>query len=168
MATDSIPTKTSLDREGKTIQVITPEQYFHERVEEKIRAYTRLSRIYRAAYLVIGTVSIVASSLVPVLINTTDTLLVSYPRVLPTLLSLVVTILVAVEKLFRFREYWRNFDTAEESLKREKFMYQARTGEYDNKSDDDAFATFVKRFEEKIKLERMQSLGDPTRDYLSR
>ena len=168
MAIDQIPSSTTLNREGKTIQVITPEQYFHERVDEKIRAYTRLSRIYRAAYLIIGTASIIASSLVPVLINTTESVLISYPRFLPTILSLVVTILVSVEKLFRFREYWRNFDTAEESLKREKFMYQARTGEYDNKSDEDAFTIFVKRFEEKIKMERMQSLGDPTRDYMSR
>jgi hypothetical protein len=141
---------------------LTPEIYFKDRVEEKIRAYTRLSKVYRFFYLVTGTLSIVSSAAVPVLINA------SINERYATLLSLFVTILVALERLFRFREYWRNFDFAEESLKREKYLYQARSGEYDNKKDEDAFQLFVRRFEEKIREERLQTLDDRTRDSTSR
>ena len=141
---------------------LTPESYFKERVEEKIKAYTRLSTVYRFSYLVTGTLSIISSAAVPVLINA------NLNERYATVLSLFVTILVSLERLFRFREYWRNFDFAEESLKREKYLYQARSGEYDNKMDDDAFQLFVKRFEEKIRAERIQTLDDRTRDSSSR
>jgi hypothetical protein len=141
---------------------LTPESYFRDRVEEKIKTYTRLSRVYRFSYLVTGTLSIISSAAVPVLINASNN------EQYATLLSLFVTILVSIERLFRFREYWRNFDFAEESLKREKYLYQARSGEYDNKQDEDAFQLFVKRFEEKIRAERIQTLDDRTRDSTSR
>jgi hypothetical protein len=111
---------------------------------------------------VTGTLSIISSAAVPVLINASNN------EQYATLLSLFVTILVSIERLFRFREYWRNFDFAEESLKREKYLYQARSGEYDNKQDEDAFQLFVKRFEEKIRAERIQTLDDRTRDSTSR
>lgn len=142
---------------------ITADEYMQQRVDPKINVYARLSRLYRAGYLVLGTVSIVASALVPVLINAN--LDVQYPKFLPTLLSLVVTILVAVEKLFRFRDHWRNFDLAEEMLRREKFLYQARSGEYAAKSDPEAFRLFVRRFEERIRAERVQTLEDRGREY---
>jgi hypothetical protein len=137
---------------------LTPEIYFKDRVEEKIKAYTRLSRIYRFFYLFSGSLSIISSAAVPVLINA------NINERYATLLSLFVTILVALERLFRFREYWRNFDFAEELLKREKYLYQARSGEYANKKEEDAFKLFVKRFEERIRAERIQTLDDRTQD----
>jgi len=144
---------------------LTPETYFKERVDDKIKAYTRLSRTYRGAYLIVGTLSITASASVPVLINAD--LGERFPTLFPTLLSLFVTILVSLERLFRFREYWRNFDFAEEALRREKFLFQAKAGEYANKNEDDAFRLFVRRFEEKIRSERNQTLDDRTRDSTS-
>ena len=144
---------------------LNPETYFKDRVDDKIRAYTRLSRLYRGAYLIVGTLSITASASVPVLINAD--LGDRFPTLFPTLLSLFVTILVSLERLFRFREYWRNFDFAEEALRREKFLFQAKAGEYANKKEDDAFRLFVRRFEEKIRSERVQTLDDRTRDSTS-
>jgi hypothetical protein len=144
---------------------LTPEKYFKERVNEKISAYTRLSRIYRVCYLVTGSLSIISSAAVPVLINANSLLL---SERYATFVSLFVTILVSLERLFRFREYWRNFDFAEEALKREKYLFQARSGEYDRKNDEDAFQLFVKRFEEQIRQERLQTLDDRTRDSSGR
>src|SRR3990172_446966 len=103
---------------------LNPETYFKERVDDKIRAYTRLSRIYRGAYLIVGTLSITASASVPVLINAD--LGERFPTLFPTLLSLFVTILVSLERLFRFREYWRNFDFAEEALRRGEIFFLAK------------------------------------------
>jgi hypothetical protein len=137
---------------------LTPDTYFTERVNAKIAGYTRLSRIYRGCYLLVGSLSIISSAAVPVLINT------SIGVISPTILSLVVTILVALERLFRFREHWRNFSFAEEALKREKYLYQAKAGEYGDKEQDEAFRLFVRRFEEKVKEERIQSLDERPRE----
>ncbi len=53
---------------------------------------------------------------------------------------------------------------AEESLRREKFIFQARTGEYKNLSDQEAFALFVNRFEDTIHQERTQTIEARTKD----
>ncbi len=137
---------------------LTPEDYFKQRVDAKISGYTRLSRVYRGCYLLVGSLSIISSAAVPVLINTNIGL------ISPTILSLVVTILVALERLFRFREHWRNFNYAEEALNREKYLYLAKAGEYSDKDFDEAFRLFVKRFEGKIKEERSQSLDERPRN----
>jgi hypothetical protein len=131
---------------------ITPEEYLKERVESKIHLYSRLSRYYRTGYLIVGTLSILSSAAVPVLIN------IKVNPYIPILLSLLVTILVGSEKLFRFRDYWRNYDLTQETLKREKYLFQTRSGVYDNKEDETAFQLFVKRFEDTIKVERNQAL----------
>jgi hypothetical protein len=115
--------------------------------------------------LVTGSLSIISSAAVPVLINANSLLL---SERYATFVSLFVTILVSLERLFRFREYWRNFDFAEEALKREKYLFQARSGDYDRKNDEDAFQLFVKRFEEQIRQERLQTLDDRTRDSSGR
>jgi len=149
------------EKENTSI-TITPETYFQKRVEYKIDLYFKLSKQSKNRYYVISATSIILSAAVPVLINIKISEI--FQTLLPTILSLMVTILVSLEKLFQFREHWKNYDLAEESLRREKFLFQARTGEYKGLNDQDAFALFVNHFEDRIHQERAQTIKARTQE----
>ncbi len=89
---------------------LTPEDYFKQRVNAKIVGLHPVEPHLPGMLFTVGSLSIISSAAVPVLINTNIGL------ISPTIVSLVVTILVALERLFRFREHWRNFNYAEEAL----------------------------------------------------
>ncbi|MGH7597300.1 MAG: DUF4231 domain-containing protein [bacterium] len=145
---------------------MTPETYFGKRVEYKIDLYFKLSKQSKNRYYAVSATSIILSAIVPVVINLkiSEILPPVFQTLLPTVLSLMVTILVSLERLFQFREHWKNYDFAEESLRREKFLFQARTGEYKNLSDQEAFALFVNRFEDTIHRERAQTIEARTKN----
>ncbi len=139
---------------------ISPEAYLQERVEYKINLYYKLSKQSKHRYYAISVASIILSAAVPILINVkaAESLLPIFPTLLTTILSLMVTILVALEKLFQFREHRKNYDLAEESLRREKFLFQTRAGDYKGLNDEEAFTLFASRFEDRIHQERTQTI----------
>lgn len=141
---------------------IDPEDYMRERVDFKINLYQKLSRRHRNRYYAVSALAIALAASVPVAVN-----VFSENRV-PTALSLLLTVLVSLEKLFLFREHWKNYDSAEESLRREKYLFQARVGVYSaagnpdgsqaDLSQTDAFRLFVQRFEDTIHEERRETI----------
>lgn len=76
---------------------ITPEEYMKDRVVYKIKVYDRLSKQQERLYQTTSLVGIILAASVPVLIN------LQVNSIVPTVLSLIVTILVSMEKLFHFR-----------------------------------------------------------------
>lgn len=136
---------------------LTPEEYLKDRVVYKINLYGKLGDRHRWFYYVSSFIAIVCAALVPVLIKTQYELYA-------IILSLFVTIFVALEKLFHFREHWRNYDSVESYLRREHLQYQTRTGDYHDKSDEEAFDIFVKRVEDGIKHERDETIAMRTKE----
>jgi len=98
-------------------------------------------------------VAAVAAATVPVLINVPEV-----PSYVPTLLSLLVTILVSVEGLFHFREHWKNYDLMKSYLRQESCLFQAVAGSYRDKTPHDAFVLLVERVEDAIAKERAQTI----------
>ena len=157
----------------KSRLTIDPDAYMSERVERKIDLYRRLSRRNRYGYNVVSALAIALAASVPVAVNFFD------ENLIPTVLSLVLTVLVGLEKLFLFREHWKNYDLAEESLRREKYLFQTRSGVYSVVGDEDesqaeldemnAFRLFVQRFEERIHEERAETIEARTQglDHLT-
>ncbi|MCM3905692.1 MAG: DUF4231 domain-containing protein [Pyrinomonadaceae bacterium] len=137
---------------------LNPEEYMKDRVSFKIKVYTSLGDRHRWLYYSTSIISIVCAATVPVLIKSTGYL------VHATVLSLVVTILVSLEKLFLFRQHWRNYDSIDSYLRREQLYFQTRAGDYKGKGDEDAFDLFVKRIEEGIKSEREETIEMRTRE----
>jgi hypothetical protein len=136
---------------------LNPEEYLKDRVIFKINLYLRLSRRQRWLYFISSTISIICAALVPVLIS-------QKLELYATILSLIVTIFVSMEKLFHFREHWRNYDSIESFLRREQLYFQTQTGVYHKKSEAMAFNLFVKRVEEGIKQERDETIEMRTKE----
>ena len=92
---------------ASTYSARSPDDYFETRVDFKTEAYSRKGDHYRWGYLATASVAAMAAAAVPVLINLKDV-----PSIVPTLLSLLVTILVTLKGIFHFREHWKNLDSA--------------------------------------------------------
>lgn len=139
---------------------ISQEEYMSSRVHFKMKNYDKLGNRHRWFYYISSFVSIVCAATVPVLIAAGERY-----KLEATILSLLVTILVSLEKLFHFREHWRNYDSIASHLRNEQLLFQTKSGVYDEKeTDDDAFKLFVKRIEEGIKSEREQTIEMRTKE----
>jgi hypothetical protein len=133
---------------------LTADEYLTERVDFKIERYRRKGNRYRFGYLAMASMAAVAAAAVPVLIN-----LPGVPKLVPTLLSLLVTILVGLEGLLHFREHWKNYDRMKSLLRQEATLFRAGAGPYRQKaSGRDAFVLFVERIEEEIAKERAETI----------
>jgi hypothetical protein len=144
----------------KPMLSITPEEYMQDRVVYKINTYTKLSRQHKLRYELTSIIAIVCAASVPALIN------YGWNNALPTALSLIVTILISMEKLFHFREHWRNYDEIAAFLRSEQLQYQTLSGVYKEKASrhDEAFRLFVRRIEDGIKDERSATIEMRTRE----
>lgn len=131
----------------------SPEEYLATRLDFKTNVYTRKGDRYRWSYLSMTAVAAIAGAAVPVLIN-----LQNVPSLVPTLLSLLVTVLVTLEGVFHFREHWKNYDLMKSFLRQESCLYQASAGPYRNKPADEAFMLLVERVEDAIAKERAQTI----------
>jgi hypothetical protein len=131
----------------------TPEEYLRTRVDFKTEAYRRKGSRYRWGYTVMACTAAIAAAAVPVLINWEGV-----PQSIPTLLSLLVTILVSLEGILHFREHWKNYDLMKSFLRQEACLFQARGGEYRKHTDAAAFVLLVERIEEAISKERAQTI----------
>ena len=131
---------------------IDPTKYMQERVDYKIALYRRLSRQQKNRYYSVSALAIILAASVPVAVTVFDY------RLIPTLISLLLAVLVGFEKLFLFREHWKNYDLAEESLRKEKYLFQASAGAYADKEDGEAFRLLVENFEARIHEERAETI----------
>ena len=130
-----------------------PDDYLRTRVDFKTDAYTRKGDRYRWGYLGTASLAAVFAATVPVLINIKDV-----PTIVPTLLSLLVTILVSLEGIFHLREHWKNYDLMKSFLRQEACLYQAKGGVYRGQDDRLAFVLLVERVEDAIAKERAQTI----------
>ena len=131
----------------------TPDEYLKTRLDYKTNAYTEKGDRYRRLHLAGASIAAVAAAGVPVLIN-----LKGVSSVLPTLLSLLVTVLVTLEGVFHFREHWKNYDLMKSFLRQESCLYQAKAGPYLRKAEPEAFILLVERVEDAIAKERAQTI----------
>jgi hypothetical protein len=112
------PTQTSLSR--------SPEAYFKDRVEYKINLYMKLAMRHKWLYWLMTSISLVCAVLVPILIN--NQCVCDW---IPTILSLIVTILLGLQGIFHPREHWRNYDMISATLRREEMLFSTDSGEYE-------------------------------------
>lgn len=136
-----------------TYSARTPISYIETRVDFKTDAYRRKGDHYRWGYLATASVAAMAAAAVPVLINLKDV-----ATIVPTLLSLLVTILVTLEGVFHLREHWKNYDLMKSFLRQESCLFQAGAGAYRDKTPHDAFVLLVERVEDAIAKERAQTI----------
>ncbi|MGE5073605.1 MAG: DUF4231 domain-containing protein, partial [Anaerolineae bacterium] len=105
---------------------LTPEQYVDERLNPEMSYYNKSATRAKQRYLQMRAITVIGGALVPVLIN----IHLPYIDILTTALSLVVVLFVSLETVYRHREQWTNYRTAEQNLKNEYFLFTSKAGEY--------------------------------------
>ena len=135
------------------------EDYMQERVKFKINIYFCKAKRQRLKHQWFSVIIAISAALVPVLITLNST----YPGyglgILATFFSLVVTIGVGCQELFRFREHWRNYDMIDANLRSEEMLFSMSAGPYENLKDEEKKGLlFAKRIEDLIHSERIDTI----------
>lgn len=119
-------------------------EYIESRYKDQIEWYGNRASKNKKLYVVFQWGVIVFSASLPVLIA-------SVPdkwQWCTVLISIVLAIGTAALKAFKFQENWINYRTVSETLKKEKYYYDAGLNDYADVADKEA--TFVERVESMI------------------
>ncbi|WP_373518863.1 DUF4231 domain-containing protein [Pricia sp.] len=142
--------------ESKTTRSL--EEYMAERVQFKINLYFRKARSYRFWHLLASVIIAISAALVPVLVNLSDDNKIFL--YLATIFSLLVSIGVALQEVFRFREHWRNYNLIDSNLRSEEMLFSMSAGPYkDTANEKEKANRFVQRIEELIHDERWDTIN---------
>jgi hypothetical protein len=147
---DSWSAKLPLRGFGK----LTPEEYVEERLNSEINYYNKAATRAKQRYVQMRAITVVGGALVPVLVNID----LAYLDILTTAISLVVVLFVSLETVYRYREQWTNYRTAEQNLRNEYFTFTSRSGIYTSLDEPSAFTLFVNRIEQAIEAESTSTL----------
>ena len=128
------------------------ELYVEERVLFNIKRYRSKATMCRETYLYTNLLAIILGSLIPILIN------VNTDKTITTIISFTVVIIVALENVFHFRDRWKNYQIAEELLRREQYLIQTKGEPYSKLDEQSSFALFAKNIESIIKQERDRTI----------
>lgn len=122
-------------------------KYLSDRYTDQIKWYSNKASKNKKYYQCFQWLAIILSSIVPVLIIVVPEKYQLYTVAISVLLSISTSGL----KTFKFQETWINYRTISETLKKEKYFYDA---ELDNYSEcNDRNAVFVERVEALISRE---------------
>ena len=128
------------------------EKYIQERLQDQIDWYDRKSLEDQRTFKRFRKAEIIAAALIPFTSGITasiDNFLIP-GSIVTGLLGVAVTIFASTLALGRHQEHWIEYRTTCESLKKEKFMFQAAVEPYDG---NDAFSCLVQRVETLISKE---------------
>jgi hypothetical protein len=135
------------------------EDYIQARVLQFIGWYDKKAVSAKSAYLKLRTASVVGALIVPIAANLSFTGYDIYKTGVITVLSLLVSISVALDGVYHFGDQWKNYRSTEQFLSREKVLFQTGEGPYRGLAPDDAFLLFVERCEGQIASENSATLN---------
>ena len=122
------------------------DEYLKERVEDQLTYFERAASREKKKFHRIQTAIIVLGVLVPVVINLPENLIAGTEsmKLITTILSVMLAILSGISNLRKHGDLWLRYRGTEEMLKRERFLFLTKSGDYAN---ENAFHTFVTRVE---------------------
>lgn len=123
------------------------EKYLKERYEKEMDWYDTRSAQNKKLYLCFQWGAISISAIVPVLIA----FLPEKINWITATIAAILAIITAALKTFKFHENWLSYRTIAETLKKEKYLYEAELIEYRNSSDKESL--FISRIEGLISKE---------------
>jgi hypothetical protein len=137
------------------VNVMTDEQfdeYLKERYRDQIDYYDAKAGWNKRMYNWFQWSVIIVSAVMPVLVvSTFETFETKYIKWATAGLSLLLAIGTSALKAFKFQENWLNYRQLAETLKQEKYFYEAELGSYANAADKRAM--FVDHVESLISRE---------------
>lgn len=140
-------------------KTMSADEYITKRVDQFSGWYDSKAVTAKSAYLKTRTFSVIGSLLVPVLTNLSLQPFELYKPYLITVISLTVSILVALDGIYHFADQWKNYRSSEQFLSREKFLFLTGEGSYKDLESDAAFILFVERVESQIAAENSATLN---------
>ncbi|MGM4962091.1 DUF4231 domain-containing protein [Tardiphaga sp. 1201_B9_N1_1] len=135
------------------------EAYISERVEQYSGWYDKKAVRAKSAYLRIRVVSAVSALIVPILANLNFGDYDRFKTPSITLVSLIVSVAVALDSIYHFGDQWKNYRSSEQFLRREKFLFRTGEGPYKEFNSQDAFILFIERCEAQISAENAATLN---------
>ena len=123
------------------------ENYIKERYKDQINWYSNRSSRNKILYNWFQWSAIILSASIPVLVVSIGEI----NKWITAVLSIILAIATAGLKTFKFQEYWINYRTIAETLKKEKYYYCAELSEYATVEDKEQL--FVERVERLISRE---------------
>lgn len=135
------------------------DEYVEQRIMQFIGWYDKKAVYAKSAYLRLRTASVVGALLVPIAANLNFADYNTYKTIVITVLSLSVSISVALDGVYHFGDQWKNYRSTEQFLSRERFLFQTGEGPYRGMAADDAFLLFVERCEGQIASENSATLN---------
>jgi uncharacterized protein DUF4231 len=121
-----------------------------ERMEDQLRYYSKKSGAARVAFKRIKFVEIVSAAVIPFLTPQPW----HYMSYVIGSLGVIITVLEGILHLNQYQEHWTSYRNTAESLKHEKFLFQAKAGPYANAVDPRA--ALAERVEALISQENTQ------------
>ncbi len=104
------------------------EKYLKQRYECQVRWYDKSSSRNKRYSQIFQWTAIIISASVPVLVTLIPTW--KWVPIITIILSIILAITTAALKTFKFEENWISYRTVAESLKKEKYYYDAGAIEY--------------------------------------
>lgn len=122
------------------------DQYLNGRWQQQREYYSKQSARNKRWHQNLLLFSTICALVVPVLLNIADV-----PKVVPTILSVLVSVALALESVYHYGDNWRTFRRALEALKEERVLFDAGIEPYTDSQT--AFPLFVQRCEDIMRTE---------------
>ena len=137
---------------------MSADEYIAKRLDQFQSWYDGKAIHAKSRYLRIRVIAVVGAVLVPVAANA----LPAFPdvtRALTTVLSLIVSLAVALDSVYHFGDQWKNYRSTEQFLSREKVLFLTGEGPYKDMETEKAFILLVERCEAQISAENSATLN---------
>ena len=118
--------------------------------------YDQSAQRMKRRHLQVSSIASIGAVLIPVVANlpweiAIGAMSLRVSTVLSSLIGLAVAIVLALDRVYHFKEQWQNFRGTEQYLLSQKFRFENRAEEYQSLVDEDeAFKLFVAKVEKAI------------------
>lgn len=148
--TDTNPMQQSTALTGNDRYTLAPheEKYLTERWQSQRQYFSQQSRYYKRWYQSLMLTIGIAGALIPAVVTLDFAFNIwgsDLSSLIASLLGVIVSVATVFENTYNYGDNWRNFRLTLEALKREKSMYETRTGPY--RDVEKAFDKFVTKTE---------------------
>ncbi len=125
-----------------------------DRLNDQLTWYSQKSRAARRAFKRIKVVEIIAAALIPFLTGRNVPQIPNLANYIIGTLGVLITILEGLLHLNQYQENWTSYRSTAETLKHEKFLFQAKAGPYATAADPRV--TLAERVEAAVSQENSQ------------
>ncbi len=127
------------------------EEYLNDRLNDQIDWYDKKSQTSQKWFKKLRLLEIAAATIIPFLAGIGPN--IPYYSIIIGGLGVIIAVSAGVSALYKYHENWIEYRTTSETLKHEKYLFQAKCSPYNN---DDAFCKLVQRVEGLISKENTQ------------